>query len=466
MAKCDLSIQLDDSKALHPGGGKITGVVHVDVDKDVNCKGLEVKSVWKTHGRGNVASGDAEVQTLFTGEWRAGEKKEYRFELAIAQWPPSYHGHYLNVDHYVEARAKIPWAFDPKASAPFLMRPTCGADGAAITHNATELSGTAAAVVTTIVLGVILVFSVVFFSAMGWWGLIPIGLMSSLGGGFWFFKVFLPKFALGDIQCELEQETYSPGDTVTGYLKIRPKKNVSINGITLNFVAKEQCVSGSGSNRTTHTNEFFEQSETLQEATVLQAGQENTFPISVQLPDDAPYSIDLTDNDVIWSTDLRVDIPRWPDWTKQLKITVLPSGKEDTGLPKPETAAAQATSPEPSGGRGAITFAETAGHLWDVRDDVEQVDALVDAVSGLTMDLEAFVERRLLYSGAEDPHVYEDGYAVWAHHTEPPLKLVLYVPHELADEFEQTGRDKWKGRGTIVGWDHDHRRLQIKLERP
>ncbi len=97
---------------------------------------------------------------------------------------------------------------------------------------------------------------------------------------------------------------------------------------------------------------------------------------------------------------------------------------------------------------------------------MEQVETLVEAVSGLTFQIEAFVERRLLYSGEEDPHLYEDGYAVWAHHTEPPLPMVFYVPHELADEFEQVGRDRWSGRGTIVGWDHQHRRLQVKLERP
>ena len=44
--------------------------------------------------------------------------------------------------------------------------------------------------------------------------------------------------------------------------------------------------------------------------------------------------------------------------------------------------------------------------------------------------------------------------------------MVLYVPHELADEFEQLGRDAWRGRGTIVGWDSLHGRLQVKLERP
>ncbi len=38
--------------ALHEGGGTITGVVRVVVDADVKCSGLEVQSVWRTHGRG------------------------------------------------------------------------------------------------------------------------------------------------------------------------------------------------------------------------------------------------------------------------------------------------------------------------------------------------------------------------------------------------------------------------------
>ena len=129
MAKCDLSIELDDPKSIHSGGGKISGVVRVVVDADVKCTGLEVSSGWKTHGRGNVATGQAGKATVFAGEWRAGESGEYRFELPIADWPPTYHGHYLNVDHYVDARAKIPWGFDPKASAPFMMRPSGGPRG-------------------------------------------------------------------------------------------------------------------------------------------------------------------------------------------------------------------------------------------------------------------------------------------------------------------------------------------------
>jgi hypothetical protein len=253
---------------------------------------------------------------------------------------------------------------------------------------------------------------------------------------------------------------------INGALVIRPKKNVSVNAITMKLEAREEVVSGSGSNRTTHRNVFLEKEQTLQDATVLSAGVEHRFPLDVSLPADAPYSVDLSDNKLIWNTKVRVDIPRWPDWTKDLRIMVAPSGEQ---LPEAHTSrppAAVTTGPTDTAGDGGITFAETAQHVWSVRDDVDQVETLVDAVSGLAFQLDAIVERRLLYSGEEDPHVYEGGYAIWAHHPEPPLPLVLYVPHELADEFEQIGRDKWSGRGTIVGWDHQHRRLQIRLDPP
>ena len=80
MAKCDLSIKLDHPDAVYPGGGKVTGTVTVRADANVKCKGLEVSSGWRTHGRGNVASGTEQTETLFTGEWMAGQQEEYRFE--------------------------------------------------------------------------------------------------------------------------------------------------------------------------------------------------------------------------------------------------------------------------------------------------------------------------------------------------------------------------------------------------
>ncbi len=178
-----------------------------------------MSSVWKTHGRGNVATGTVDSQTVFSGEWRAGEEVEYRFELNIGHWPPSYHGHYLSIDHYVDARAKIPWGFDPKASEPFLMRPTCGADEAKISHQATEISGPIGCIIGAVVMAAFVGFGIAMLAAVGFFMLfiVPIGL---IGGAIWFIKFFLPKFALGEVSCEFEQETVArdtdqrcPGDS-------------------------------------------------------------------------------------------------------------------------------------------------------------------------------------------------------------------------------------------------------------
>lgn len=485
MANCDLSIDLDDPDVFHQGGAVITGVVRVDVDADVNCSALEVQSGWRTHGRGNIDSHDIAKVSLFSGQWQAGDKLEYRFELPIAEWPPTYHGHYLSVDHYVDARAKIPWSFDPKATQPFLMCPGLDVEIGRAKKDNSQLHTVVRMIVGFIVFSCI-ALAMAGFALAGPFALFFL-LFPSLGGLIWFVRKFLPRWMLGEVKAELSSETIRPGQSVRGSLNIQPKRSVPINAISLLLQAREQCVSGSGSNRKTHTHILFEQTEILQDRTTLAAGVPHQFPFSVMLPDDAPCSLELDDNKLIWSTKLRVDIPRWPDWVREIPFVVAPTTHSESGHP-PEASVGEsgqrnsmdfktrgtATTNTPGAweavednqGSAAdgVTFMETAEHLWNRRDQSDEVGILVDAVTGLTFDLQVIVERRLLYSGDDDPHVFKDGYAVWAHYTQPPLPLVLYVPHDLADEFEQIGRDTWKGRGTVLGWDARHGRLQLKLE--
>ena len=463
MAKCDLKIELDDPDRVYWGGSTIEGVVRVRCDADVNCKGLSVKSVWRTHGKGNVDSGEVKSETLFAGTWTAGQDFEYRFQLPIADWPPTYHGTFLNVDHYIDARASVPWSFDPKASVPFTVRPRVSAEDAEPTRAAAEANGMAKYVIGAVLL-VILGVAVAIMAMAGPFLACFFAPFALIAGGIWFVRSFLPRYLLGEVQVDFSPENVIAGESASGQLIVRPKKAVSINAVTLTLQAREQCVSGSGSNRTTHKHVLFENTHVLQESTTLAAGGEHTFPFSVNLPSNAPCSIDLRDNELIWSSTLRIDIPRWPDWKQEYPINVAPAvNRESAEGPPPaaiSTAAEMSDSPSPS----ELTFDETARHIASVRNDRLQLETLVEAVSGLTFELAAEIERRLLYSGDDDPHVYPDGYAVWAHYLDPPLPLVLYVPHDLADEFEQIGSGQWQGRGTIVGWDTLHQRLQVKLE--
>ncbi len=124
MAKCDLLVELDEPNRVYRSGDKVEGTVKVTVDADVKCSGLVLSTGWKTHGRGNVTGDKFDEVTVFSGDWVGGTKCEYRFSLTAGDWPQTYHGNFLSIDHYVEAQAKIPWAFDPKTATPFIVQAT------------------------------------------------------------------------------------------------------------------------------------------------------------------------------------------------------------------------------------------------------------------------------------------------------------------------------------------------------
>ena len=214
--------------------------------------------------------------TLFSGQWNAGQNAEYRFELPIAHWPPSYHGHHLNIDHFVDVRARIPWGLDPRASAPFMVSPSISPNElASLQNNKTtiDVKGPIGCMIAMVVVGGV---------ALGFGAIvIQLGIFALLflvfplaGFGYWLFRFFLPKFLLGDVKWEFAGQSTSPGHEVSGELVIRPRRNVGINAVTNHLQAREECVSGSGSNRTTHKHVFFEKLDTLQGPTSLTAGQE------------------------------------------------------------------------------------------------------------------------------------------------------------------------------------------------
>ena len=108
-----MEIVLEDEDRTYCGGDVVRGEVVVQVEKATTCKSLKVSVGWSTHGRGNRASADVMASDLFAGDWTPGEYR-YAFEATLPHGPYTYNGHYLNVGWYVEARADVPWALDPK----------------------------------------------------------------------------------------------------------------------------------------------------------------------------------------------------------------------------------------------------------------------------------------------------------------------------------------------------------------
>lgn len=478
MATCDLSIELADGDGVIRGGDRVRGTVIVRPDGDFNCKGLDISTRWETHGRGNVASGDIETVVAFQGQWLAGQTYRYDFDLASGTWPPTYHGESLTVEHVVRATARLPWKFDPTVAHPFRMYVTSAPESGA-PEAKMEPPGLITKGIVTVFVGIIaLVFLLnPFFWCFG-------AVLALLAGGWWFFRKVLPNRRLGPVEFRVDTPRLTPGETLRAELVLNPQKNLTLNGIDLNLNAKEVCISGSGTNRSTHTATVYEERFSVMAAGELQGGKEYRFPIEAALPMRPIYSMDLADNDIVWSANLRIDIPRWPDWVSQKKIVVVPpsqpaaaaallpgisesdltvkafddrSDRETHPVHPPQ----QALSEE-----AGVSFQETAHLIWDNRDQPEMIDQLVEAVQGLAMNVTVKIDRRSLYTEADEPSFSDrQGTIFLANCIDPPLPIMLYIPGPASSQIAEIERQRsWTGAAQIVGYDREQRRLLVKAE--
>ncbi len=75
-------------------------------------------------------------------------------------------------------------------------------------------------------------------------------------GVYWFFKSFLPRQLTGSAQTTLEPKRLRAGQSAKGSISFTPRRSAKINGVRYELKGIERCVSGSGSNRKTHTHEI------------------------------------------------------------------------------------------------------------------------------------------------------------------------------------------------------------------
>lgn len=313
MAACDLSIELEEAGKTYCDGEAVRGVVVVRVEKDLRCKRLVVTSQWVTHGRGNIDRGEAATVDAFDGHWVAGNEYRYPFELATAPWPPTYYGTLLNVSHQVHARAQLAWALDPKVSQEFRVVAKQSPHDLRPTPKAGK-SG----VVGWIVVAVLL-------TMVGFAFLFLVPFLLILGGIVWFFKVYLPRSITGKVETSVEPKRLKAGESLKGAVRFTPWRKSAINGISCTIRCEEVCVSGSGSNRRTHRHQLFSQEIMLAEAGNVLAGTEQDLSFEFAVPASSAPSLDLSDNDIVWNAEIRIDIPRWPDFTERIPLIVEPS---------------------------------------------------------------------------------------------------------------------------------------------
>lgn len=338
MARCDLDVLLDRPQASYQPGEPIAGKVRVRVDADCRCNGLRLEMAWGTHGSGTVEGQSLGVRSIWQGEWRAGQVREYPFELTAPNIPYTYRGHHVNVDWTIEAQADIPWAIDPRAQANFvLLPPSTGGLGLRIHQPSAQQEAMMkwflpifGVVFSTIFLGIPLFGAVTAFQA-GW---IP-GL---LVGGFCLVflaiavfilsKVFgnqLATLLVGKVDVTVDPQRGLETGRIPVHVQVNGAARKRIRRVSASLVIQERAERGSGTDRQTFTQDLHRDQQTLA-APHGSGGGQIRYDGELALPNNPhlPYSFEGRKNWLEWQVVVEIDLPRWPDYKLPVPLVAYP----------------------------------------------------------------------------------------------------------------------------------------------
>lgn len=349
MSKCELSITLERADRTFRPGEVVRGHVRVRTDAAVPCRRLVVVHHWRTHGRGNVRSGPEQGVSLFEGEWRAGEDQSYAFEVTLPNGPSTYRGHYLNIDHYVVAKADVPWSLDPTATVDIVLT---GERAPSYDHGPkhkvgppdTKAEGAIAGIGSVLigamfgVPGAAMLLGGVGFGVAGILRHEPsFGIPALMMAGFGSLALLVAGLAvfalqrralaqrkLGTPTITVEPLVARPGQEVAVHLALNPRAQVSLTRAVVLLRGQERVISGTGTNRTTHTHVVHLQEAGLDLPTDIRAGSTVQRSVVLALPADAAPSFAASDNELQWAAVVRVGISGWPDWEQEHPIAVTP----------------------------------------------------------------------------------------------------------------------------------------------
>jgi hypothetical protein len=130
--------------------------------------------------------------------------------------------------------------------------------------------------------------------------------------------------AVGAFTIELDRGRARAGDEVVLTARLRPPAPLEIKSITATIEGFEKCVSGSGTNKTTHTNTFLTHTEELCASQRLEASRETVLQGAFRLPADAAFSFKSSSNEVVWRITLRIEPSGHVAVKQEVPIEVVP----------------------------------------------------------------------------------------------------------------------------------------------
>lgn len=323
MSACHIDIKFLRPRREYRSGETIQGLVSLQVEKKLRCRSIQLSGYWKTHGRGNTARENYFQQTLRTGDFDGPGNFEFPFEFTPPPAPLTYHGRYINIDHYVAVRADLPWARDQKCEEEFFLRVGELTSETGLEEITLEQKNGCLVIAGLITAAAIFLISGYLCMTIGsLWFLL--GMIPATAVAFLSLRSRLAEQRLGEVKWGT-LNTCFPNEVMPSLLQIGPIGNIRIQNITAKVRGVESAVSGSGTDRTTHLHVLHESSQVICENPTTRRGEVLEFPVPLMFPDSKAWSLELPDNQIKWFVSLTIRLSGWPDWIQTREIQLIGS---------------------------------------------------------------------------------------------------------------------------------------------
>lgn len=324
--QCEVRISFDRPDRTWRGGEMVSGRVAIDVLQQTQTNGIRLTHLWKTHGRGNVDSGAAETIVLAeAGVLSSGETLEFPFSFTAPTHPLTYRGQLIFIDHYVTAEVDVSWARNPRAEEEFILLPGqvppqfAGRRDEIVSLK--EVSSFKPGLLLKIILFALMG---VVLAALAMMAVILIPIILIISAVVWMKRRAL-KSRLGDVTLELPHKIVAPGEAWPVSISFTARRAFQLNRISVTLTGIESAASGSGTDKTTHTHSLLKDEHLMLETTQIEAGQAIQQRVLLTFPETRAFSFEGSDNSIKWTADVRIDLPRFPDWVESVPLQVVPS---------------------------------------------------------------------------------------------------------------------------------------------
>ena len=477
MSKCDIQIVLDNPSRQFETGDTVSGTILIQVNTNVNCRKLVLSGLWRTHGRGNTKQTEYFNTILTSGEWKAGESYKFSFSYQIPDYPVTYRGNYLNIDHYIKVNVDVPWAWDPKAELDYVVAPAASnryADSLQLEMPNESSVGFWIGLVIggAMVLGGIL-FSIVSF------GLTMIGSLIGCIILFYTYRKTLAERVLGKVEVDGLPNFAEAGKSLPFSFSFVPKSETALNKMQISLTGSEVVVSGSGTKKTTHRHKFHDEYVPLVYPSKVTAGQPVTVRGMIHIPQTFAYSVSIPENKIVWQTMVHIDIPRWPDWVSYYDLKVIPSSTE---MANPENAPdAIEIPPEKMPMAGNIENDHYSGPIQN--DPMPTIDHELVAIVGKLKSADRFSDEAHSILETNSSHIFEvrmfvdrvnpsvdfgddpkysTGYTIQGTLQGTDHDVMIQMPNDYNDMIKDLSHgDIWCGKGAIIKWDALYGKLEM-----